>query len=583
MSATAEQIQAALALEGPPELSPQAKSIQAALRLGTQTGGSPSGDERTWGERFTQAGAAIAEPIMETVLGVQELRGDYPAMEQRRAATRRGLQRVREEADELPDSGRLAGRITGEVAQLAFPVARGAQIGRAIQRGLQRVRGRRMQAAVPLAGEATAVGTVESLKSPEATGQSRLESGLEGAAWQLAGGLPAAVAKKLALPGLFRRTDLAEDEARALREAGITPRIPISAKGIEGTGPFSSIASWMHRRPLGSVPPTQDVIRAQQDLALSDWRDMIFTRSMPPNANIPLPGTRQGSLKPIRDTFKDIDKAFRNEYKEILDPYTFDVMGQGAVGDAIETAISRVPGQVSQRQVLDKVSDLLQGYVDDAGRLTGPGVSKFKRSLRNAARLAEDGEVKRGFTEVIKAVDDAVEARIRTYNPAHADRYAEIRTPYANFTTIQEAAKGRELGDFMPKDLFKASERKLSQQKRSSARASGEGPLQWEGERAAQVYDFPGKSEESNIFQLGALLGGGAAALSPTLAGGTIGAPLTAAMLAPTALGLSTRGTRYASNELGWQQALQRILEREGVQQTARAIRTAIGQWGDEF
>ena len=556
-----------------------------ASQVGTQSMGAPAPDERTLMERVRGAAASIAEPWVETAQGLEELLGtaDPETVEQYRAV--RG--ELTRQAEAVP--GRTAGRVLGETAMLLAPGSAAYRAGQAM-RGLPGVRSRLAQGAAPLTTETAAVAGTEALKTPEATGMTRGEAARNVALANVAGaGLQRAV-RGAALPGAFRRTPQAEAEAQALRAAGIEPRIPLSAKGVEGTGPFSKFASWMHRRPLGSVPPTQSVIRGQQEAALGDWRDMVFMRTVPQRANIQTPGARTGSLDPVRDTFKDINKWYKDEYKQVLDPYTFDVQGpQSTVGAAIDNAIASVPGEVSRRTVQDKVSDLLADMTDSAGRLTGGKVSQLKNSLRRqSTRVDVDPEVAAGYSGIIEALDDSVEQVIRGYNPGHADRLADLREPYRNLTVVREAAKGRPGGEFDPKDLFRASESKLTKEKRLGARAAGEGPLQTEAERAMRTYDFPGGGEESNVFQLQAL-GGSLASVAPGIGGASagglmapVGAAVTGALLTPTTLALTRGGTRFLSNEARWQRYLQDLLQREGMQELSRAARIGGAQYATE-
>ncbi len=577
MSVTAEQVRKRLAEA---RRAPSAEAVRARLaaaerasRVGTQSMGAPGPSERTIGERIKSGAAGIVEPYAQLVEGFGELTGAAPETQ---AAVRRGREAIQEEAAKSP--GRTAANIVGDVSMMGFPASRAYRAGQ-MMRGLPGVRSRMAQAAAPLAAETATVAGIEAAKSPEATGRTRGEAARDVALGNVAGaGLQRAV-RGAFLPGSFRRSPIAEAEAQALREAGIAPRIPLSAKGVEGTGPFSSFASWMHRRPLGSIPPTQAVIKGQQEAALSDWRDMMFQQAVPPGADIKPISARTRSLKPIRETFQDIDDWYSREYKEVLDPYNFPVQGERAVvGDAIDQAVSEVPGEASRREVQEKVGELLADMTDQAGRLTGGKVSQFKKSLRRqAARVNVDPEVAAGYQDVIEAVDGAVETYVRGFNPEHAERLAALRQPYRNRLALEEAAKGRQGGEFRPEDLLRASERKLTQERRPSARAAGRGPLQWEAERAAQTYDFPTGGEESNIFQLQAL-GGTMVAGAPSFLG-PAGVAVTGALATPTTLGLTQGGTRFLSNEARWQRYLQDLLQREGMQELSRAVRLGGAQY----
>lgn len=56
-----------------PEMIRKQRAVERASRVGTQSMGAPSGEDRTFLERVTSAAAGVAKPILETVQGVQEL------------------------------------------------------------------------------------------------------------------------------------------------------------------------------------------------------------------------------------------------------------------------------------------------------------------------------------------------------------------------------------------------------------------------------------------------------------------------------------------------------------------------------
>ena len=595
MSITAEQIRAQLAARRAAKKKLTAADIRSQLaarraaQVGTESFGAPDpSDERTFLERLKQGGAAALESVLETGEGIQDLQEVpaplQPGMARRQAALQSALGAVREQAAPEGSPSRIAGNILGDVATMAVPASMGYRAGRALQ-GLPGVRSRFTRPLAPIAGETAAVAGTEALKVPE-EGRTRAGVAAETAAYNLAGAGALRAAQKAINPRTFSYSPIAQEEVDELARAGIRQEIPISMAGTETETIPGRIAKWMHRRPLASVPPTARPIREQQEQALENWQDYMVKQVVPENAKITPPSRRTGDNYPFQSTFKDIDDWYRKEYSEVLDPHKFDTV-DGPFFDDVSDAIAQIPGENARRAVSDKVDELVADLMDSQGQLSGSNISRLKTSLRRAGnKLDIDPEIKEGYSMAVEGIDNSVTKQLAGIDPELAARYEALRAPYRRRVVLEDAVKLNEGGDFTPRSVLQASKSKATSERAKGRWARGESPLQREAQRAEQVYEFPTNTSDSNIFQAQALtgmLGVGAGTVAPSMAlGPVVGAPISAAMGAPSAIGLSRAGARYLRGDTAMQRRLQRAADDPRMKELARLLRLTGTQYGTE-
>ena len=262
------------------------------------------------------------------------------------------------------------------------------------------------------------------------------------------------------------------------------------------------------------------------------------------------------------------------EYREILDPYTFRLTS-GPNAQRLADAYQGIPESGARREVTEKLGDYLQNLADDRGNLSGSAISSLKVRIRNAARLSDDADVKAGWGDVLESLDDIVEGSLRQINPDFARRYTELRGPYRNLVTLELAASrgGATYSEFSPEDLYAASIGKTKKESGPRAVVQGRSPLKTESQRMARLMaSIPKKQQESNVFQLGALLGLAGA----TGIGGYLSLPATALTWAGALSTLSPRVQRHLMNEGAKQQALARAMRSPVARESARAARIGI-------
>ena len=566
MSITAEDIRRRIAESQQPrqitadDVRRRIAAAEQASQVGTQGMGAPSGDERTFAQRATAGAAAVAEPWARLVEGFSDLTGAPP---ETMGAVQRGREAIEQEA--AGSEGRMAGNIVGDVATMMAPGSAAYRLTRAATAARPFV-GR----VAPITSESAALGSIEATKMPR-EGGTRLGQGAATAGANLLGGAGQALIRSVVTPRMYRRTPMVQEEMQALQGAGIEPNIPMSmgqpGRATEGAGPISKLARWMHRRPLAAIPPTQGIIQNQQERALGDWRQMILQKTVPKGVNRPVPPP--DSLRPMEDSMEAIDNWYSAEYRQLLDPFQFNVTTPTApVADALNKASAGIAGQSVKRKVDEKLGDLLAIRATN-GQITGSDVSALKTSLRREAKLAQDGAEKQAYYDLIEAIDDGVETQLRQISPKIADDYERLRGPYRNFITVDDAVGRTQFGEFSPKDLESASQRKATSERINRRSA----PLRREAQRAMAIYDVP-KNTESNIFQLLALGGATYGGMQDPVTGtATAGAYLAAG------LGMLPRGTRWMAGEMPYQQALSRLLRKPGIEELSRAARISGGQY----
>lgn len=571
MSITAEEVRARIAAATGGGLT--ADKVRAVLAAGGAPGEAapaPVVERPT----LEQVGASFSKPILETAKGIQELNLEgnplREGLERRMEGTQEALDWA--EQNQAPGTSGMMAGVAGEIAQMAVPASKAYRLTKAMTKGrpiLQKV--------APITAESATMGGMEGLKTPE-EGETRAGNIGDAFVANLAGAAGQKLLSKIINPQMFKRSEAAKEEMEALAAAGITPDIPITL-GTQGTGVVSKPAVWALRGPAMGLPGTKSKLGGQIDKATGDWRELMARKAVPEGASVQTPPYRKGEA-PMETLARAIKNFYKNEYKEVLDPYSFDVMGQGPVGNQISAAISAIPGGAAQRQVLDKVGDLLQAQVDSGGRLTGSGVSTLKGALRREAKLAQDGSVQQGYQDVLNALETGVEKGIRAVNPAHADRYISLREPYRYFIALDDAVGRAPRGEFQPKGLRKSGER----QARKSGTNLRNAAYRAEADRAAEIYDIPPNVRDSNVFQLRALgnvLLGGGAATGASLSH-PIGALYTGAVAGTAGLGIPRWGQKYMMSEYPHQKAIADLLRKPLSQEVSRAMRIGGGQYGAE-
>ena len=301
MSVTAEDIRRQMAQAQAPQgiTANEIRRRMAADRaaqFGTQTGGAPDvSDERGWVDRLRSGAAAVTEPWVKTLQGVEELTGADPETQ---AQTAQALDLVQSEAAKT--EGRTAGNVLGEAAQMMLPASAAYRGAQAVTKGvpfLQRV--------APITAESATVGMVDALKRPE-EGETRLGTALKSAAANLVGAGVQTGISRVARPQMFERTPLAQSEMQMLRESGIEPDIPLSY-GTRAKGPVSNVVRWMQRQPLRATPGFKQALERQGEKAIGDWREVMLRKALPEGADVPMPRTRTGEA-PVDETLDAMDK-----------------------------------------------------------------------------------------------------------------------------------------------------------------------------------------------------------------------------------------------------------------------------------
>jgi hypothetical protein len=297
---------------------------------------------------------------------------------------------------------------------------------------------------------------------------------------------------------------------------------------------------------------------------------MMMQKAVPEGVQVP--PTAPDSLRPIEDTMENIGDWYSAQYKEVLDPFQFDVMSPDApLGKAISNVYENIAGKAPKREVSQKISDLISSKASGEGTISGGDVSALKTALRKEAKAAavRDGVVEGAYYDLINAVDEGVEAQLRTINPEIAKRYESLRGPYRKFITIDDAVGKSPLGEFTPEKLDQAGRSKATRERINLRKA----PLRKEAQRAQAVYDVPSNTE-SNIFQLMALGGATYGGMQAPISGAATGGAWLASLGA-----MVPGGTRYMAGEFPKQQALSRLLRKPGMQELSRAARIGGGQY----
>jgi len=238
-----------------------------------------------------------------------------------------------------------------------------------------------------------------------------------------------------------------------------------------------------------------------------------------------------------------------------------------------------VPGVGSQKKVAKKIGELLQSEADLNGTLSGSGVSKLKKMLREEANVAarKRPTMAKGYRDALKALDAGVVTDLGAKNLEHAARYQALKEPYKHFVVLDDAIGSASKGEFQPKDLLRADKRHATKNRINLRDAL----YRREGQRAEDIYDLSPKTRDSNIFQiraLGNVAAGGGAGLGASMLS-PIGALYTGAVTGTTAAALPRWGQKYLMNELPYQEALSKLLRKEGFQELSRAARIGGGQY----
>lgn len=572
MSLTAEDIRRRLA-----EASGGLTAEQVRLRL-AQAPGAANPVPPATNPTMEQVGASFSKPILESVQGIQDLAGDPgqqeqmstydPVLAQRRSATERALEWA--EQNQAPGSSGVGANIAGEIAQMAFPaskLSRGARLLTKSRPILNKV--------APLTAESAAVGGMEALKVPE-EGETRMGNAGSAAAANLGVGVGQKLLSKAVNPQMFKRTEAAKAEAKALSAAGIEPDIPITL-GTKGTGPVSMPAAWALRGPLMGVPGSKGVLSRQIDKATGDWRTLMAKKALPEGAAAPAVPHKEGEA-PMEAVARATKQFYKDQYGEVLDPHKFSVMSPGdPIGDRIRGVISKVPGRGPQKQVRKKVEALFKAKIDGHGMLTGSSVSDLKTALRSEARLAKDGAAAKGYRDVLEAMEDGVVTNLKAINPEHAARYTALREPYKHFVVLDDAIGRASKGEFQPRELRSAALRHARKNKINARDAV----YRTEAQRAEEVYDLAPKTRDSNVFQVNALQGlalGGGAGIGASMLH-PVGSAYTGAVTGTAAAGIPRVGQKLMMGEYPKQKALAELLRRPGMEELTRAARIGGGQY----
>ncbi len=439
-----------------------------------------------------QALAGVGASVAETYYGTKELFGDLSPEEQQNL----------EEWQAIRGGPATAGRMVGDIAQVGLPAAKAYQAAR--------VGGPLTRAVTGLGAESAVVGGYEALKPGEP--EERMRRGATAAVLNQALGAGMNVAARGVLPRGFPKSEAALREEQMLRGLGIEPRLPLSL-AAEPRGPIGKGLQWFHQQPLMSMPGTSRALRGQISRAQDDWREAMLLQAVPERARgeitLPREFAARGVENPAQRTFKNIDDWYSKEYKRVLDPYEFQIMGQGP-SDRMAAAYESIPTSGTRQDVQEKFGEILSHYADEAGNIPGEAVSTVKSAVRRAANSADD-DVAFGLRQVLDSFEDEVERQMRLHNPTHAAQYLELRAPYRNLVTLEEATAGvkGKFGELTPDDLYRASIRKAKREQSPRAVAQGRAPLQLPAQRAAgQVYTIdPTRRQANSVFQLGALAG----------------------------------------------------------------------------
>jgi len=225
--------------------------------------------------------------------------------------------------------------------------------------------------------------------------------------------------------------------------------------------------------------------------------------------------------------------------------------------------------------VAQYIADLIARKTNDFGGLTGDAISDIKKTLRRrAGSPVIDSDVQTGLRNTIEALDDVVEDTLRVNSPEAAVRYAELRPAYRNLVTLEKAAsrgEGRAYGDFSPDDVLSATVSKGKKEMGERAVAQGRLPFKREAQRMRKLMSpLPKNQQESNIFQLNALLGIGGLGAAPVI-DPVIGGAVTGSVLSSVARPVQ----KHLMAEYPYQQALLSALRRRPVQEVVRGSRLA--------
>lgn len=417
-----------------------------------------TGDE----SRLSKFGHGVALSALEGGLGLKGLAkqgighvfdwDDYKAglNEQDRDV----LKHIRRDADQTGGWG-TAGRVTGEMAQLAIPASR---LSKATQ--LQHA-GRWAQAATTLAAEAALGGAQGLIKAPE-EGEERLDNALEGAAW---GGLGAGAGQVLskALRGI-RQSRAAE----YLGELGVrlTP-------GQAAEGGLARALEYT----LGILPGTAKSVLRQKRVADETFSTAMLQASAPPGAVIE--GGGHAGMRELRDAY---NTAYYNAWDQAgtIPASTFTRMGQQfnaalQLGEEATAPLRRVGQQVRQ-------------YL---GNRTTANLDALDDKLRQEIKRIDSSQYPN--IDLVDALDDMRQTLRAGTSQTTQDALNAINQQYGKFKAVESAAgsrggmfKGEDLdGGFFGGDELATS---VASQRIAKGRgAYGNAPLQDEAMAASQT------------------------------------------------------------------------------------------------
>ena len=513
-----------------------------------------------------EPGASSQVPILETPVGQFAEGLATPAAELVEGARPGTVDPATLERMRAPGGlAKTVGRIGGEVATAAGPAGAAFRAARLGARGLPILR-----SAMPLGAESATVAALEGAKAP-GEGQTRLGRATEAGLWNVAGGAAMGAAARAYRPGMFRAKEMVDQEEAFLRSMGVEPRLPLILRG-EGTGATSRAVQWLHGEPLRALPLMGPALKRQTDEAVSDWREAILKTAVPESARdaMPMPAQFTGQQAPVRNTIGAIQDWYKQQYREVLDPYAFNLQS-AEIRAPIQQAIAGVPDTAARKKVAQSVDKIFRNRWDKYGAVTGEGISNIKGAIyEEIARKKTKGDAKRGYFAVLRALDEAVKRRIGEVNPRHAQRYGELAGPYRNLQVIEEASirSGSPRGEFIPRDLKNATVAKVKREGGRRGLARGEGPLFSEAERAFELYDPAMRFKNENLYKALAL-------------GGSVGGIATAGTVPTAGLWGAIGGTvpmgtqRMMMGQLPTQQRIRRAMERPVAEEAARAARLA--------
>lgn len=538
-------------------LSPEEEQVVAENRRREELAQTFSGDL----ERF---GAGVARGPYQFMVGVAELLGREPTQEERDRIER--LKAARGPAA-------TAGEIIGELGLLAAPgaaVARGARAATKAP-GLAR-------SLATLAGESGLVGGFEAGKLPMED-QTRGERGLRAAAITgatLGGlGIGGSAIRGLVAPRRFPVSPEAQLVQQQRREAGVSDFIPMfRALGDEPKGVQARLTRSIQRKfgPMLSGRKMAEQI-AESDTAM---RDTMFRRSLPEGVDIPLSAQRAGAENPAQDTAKAIRDFYSQEYGRLIDPLNIPVEGPW-----MGRVVDRAPKKAQK-----KIKDLLETSKRE-GILPGSNVKKVQSELRSFAQSKKAlPSEKEAYWAVDDALEQTIQRRLQSKDPALLAEYQRLAAPYRNFLTVEDAVSkaAEQGGEFSAKLLVRSAKQKRGQPK--SVVAAGEGPLQREAMRELRVA-APVSATDSPFLGL-AMWGALTGAAPGAIGGAGAGLPIPLGFAAQTAGSLTRRGQQYLMSQFPAQQAFARKAEamKPGLARTramaARLAGTQLAENEDE-